>query len=381
MNGPLLPPATIGIIGGGQLGMMLIREAQRMGYRSAVWDPDPACPAARLADRHIVAPYADAAREEEFLQVADVITYEFEHIDLGVVTDLERRSMVRPGSRLLAVSCHRREEKAELERLGFPVARHAPASDRASLQRAFAGVGFPAVVKTATAGYDGKGQTVLRTHAEADAWLAALPPAAGEYIVEQWLDLECELSVIVARTASGSAITFPVGRNVHRDNILHTTTVPAGVSDELLRSAEELALAVSSSFNLAGVLCVEMFVTSDGALLVNELAPRPHNSGHYSLDACSMSQFEAAVRAVCGLPLPAPRLLAPCVMVNLLGKHLLHADLRALLAIDGAKLHLYGKVRVEPRRKMGHVTVLGSTPDDAAARALRVASLIEPQPG
>jgi 5-(carboxyamino)imidazole ribonucleotide synthase len=376
MTGPLLPPAAIGIIGGGQLGMMLVREAQRMGYRTVVWDPDPACPAARLADRHLAAPYGDLSRTGEFLAATDVVTYEFEHIDRTVVEALEARTAVRPDSRLLAVSCHRRDEKAELRRHGFPVVRHAVADTPDSLRAGIAAIGLPAVVKTATAGYDGKGQTVLLTPVQVETWLSSIGTAPAEYVVEEFLDLACEISVIVARSPSGAVITFPPGRNVHRENILHTTTLPAEVDPALLRDAEECARAVAAAFDLRGVLCVEMFVTATGHLVVNELAPRPHNSGHYSLDACSISQFEACLRAVCDLPLPQPRLLTPCIMVNLLGKHLQRAKLTDLLAVEGAKLHLYGKTRVEPRRKMGHVTVIGSTPAETAVRAARVAKLI-----
>jgi 5-(carboxyamino)imidazole ribonucleotide synthase len=371
----LLPPAAIGIIGGGQLGMMIIREAQRMGYRSIVWDRDESCPAARLADETILAPFDDLNAAQRLAEAADVVTYEFEHINADVVRWIEARMHVHPDSRILSIAQHRRMEKEELRRRGFPLANAASAVNIGQLEEAVRAVGFPAVVKTATAGYDGKGQTVLHTSRMLEEHINRNNSAA-DLVVEEWLSLQCELSVVAVRGRDGTVRTFPVSENVHRNNILHTCRIPARVSDPLRANAERLAVAIIESFQVVGLLCVEMFVTSDGRLLVNELAPRPHNSGHYTLDACSISQFEALVRAICNLPIPSPQLLAPCAMVNILGKHLARLPVPAALSVKGAKLHLYGKARIEEARKMGHITVVRETPEDVESALGELTSLI-----
>lgn len=374
----LLPPATVGVIGGGQLGMMLVREAQRMGYRTAVWDADPSCPASRLADERIIAPFDDRVAAERLADRTDVVTYEFENIDPETVRWIEGRRPLAPGSAILSVSRHRIEEKTELARRGFPVPRFAAAPTAAALPGALDTIGLPAVVKTATAGYDGKGQSVLRTTTDRARFLASAP--AGEFIVEELVSLRCELSAIVARSADGTTRSFPVPVNEHRENILHRSTVPGGVPARVEEDAAALGQAVIGSFALTGILCVELFLAADGRLLVNELAPRPHNSGHYSLDACDCSQFEMLLRAACGLPLPVPRLLSPCAMVNLLGKHLSPGTAERLLAVPGAKLHLYGKARSEPRRKMGHVTLLAGAMTELQQRVRAVCGIIgEPE--
>ncbi len=375
MTPPLLPPATIGIIGGGQLGMMAIREAQRMGYRSIVWDPDPDCPASVLANETITAPYDDRAAAQQLAERSDVITYEFEHIDARTVEWLEQHKTLFPGSPILRVSQHRQIEKEELSRRGFPIVEYRLAATRAELEAAFGSLGFPVVVKTVTAGYDGKGQTVIRSAQEAGAYLDGNNSAPCECVVERFVDLQCEVSVIVVRGRSGDLCTYPVVENEHRENILYKSTIPANVSPEVQKSATALAREIAVSFDITGVLCVEMFVTRDDAVIVNELAPRPHNSGHFSLDACDISQFEALVRSISGLHFPQPRLLTPCVMINLLGKNLSVLDVEELSQYSGVKVHLYGKKRIEEKRKMGHITVSGETPQHVA----RIVKLVEEQ--
>ncbi len=360
----IAPPGTLGIIGGGQLGMMAVREGQRMGYRSIVWDPDPECPASRLADRTLTAPWDDFGAAEQLAAAADVVTFEFEHIDPDTVAWLEERKQVYPGSPILKVSQHRRIEKSELRGRGFPVVDYETASTRGQLETAIRRLGLPVVVKTATAGYDGKGQTVLLREPDMQAFLQGLEDTPPEYVVEQFLDLACEISVVVVREADGTVISFPVAENEHRENILATTVVPARVPQDVAREAEAMSRDIIESFGMIGVLCVEMFVTRAGKVIVNELAPRPHNSGHYSLDACDISQFEALVRAICGVPFHKPRLMSPCAMANLLGRNVEALQLEPLLKIPGLKLHLYGKRRLEPKRKMGHLTVLGSTQEE-----------------
>jgi 5-(carboxyamino)imidazole ribonucleotide synthase len=283
---------------------------------------------------------------------------------------------VLPGSTILKIAQHRKEEKLELAKRGFPVVQHRAATGTKELLAALQEVGLPVVVKTATSGYDGKGQTVLRTSQDEQAFLNQTNDENREYVVEKFLDLQCELSSIVVRNDDGNIAAFPIAENVHRNNILHRTIVPARAPDALVKQAEELGRAIIESFGIAGVLCVEMFVTKGGTLLVNELAPRPHNSGHYSLDACSCSQFEALVRAVCGLPIPQPKLLTPCAMVNLLGKHLERLDVPKLMAWDGVKLHLYGKTKAEPNRKMGHVTVLGAATEEVWKKVQSIETMI-----
>lgn len=372
----LLPPSTIGIIGGGQLGMMLVREAQRMGYRTVIWEQHEASPASRLADRTIVAPFDDTATVQEIARLADIITYEFENIDAGTVRLLEHSPGVFPSSTLLSISQNRLAEKNELQRRGFPLARFAFAPDVLHLEKAIGEVGLPVVVKTATAGYDGKGQEVIRKDSEVHTLTGRISHHPGGFVIEEFLDLKHEVSVIVARGAGGSQIHFPVAQNFHRENILYASIVPARISANVQTTAESLAISIAESVELTGVLCIEMFVLNDGRILINELAPRPHNSGHYSLDACSISQFEAQLRAICGLPLPTPELQVHCGMINILGRQLLRMNTREMLAIEGAALHLYGKTGVEPKRKMGHITVTGRTNEEVDKRLFAVEQLL-----
>lgn len=365
------------MIGGGQLGMMAIREAQRMGYRSIVWDPDAECPASRLADETINAPWDDFRAAERLAEKADVVTFEFENISPETVAWLEQRKPVHPGSAILKVSQHRRAEKSELNRRGFPVVEYAVATAREEIASSVQKLGLPVVVKTATAGYDGKGQAVLTSQAELDAFLRSIGGGAPrEFVIERFLDLACEISVLVVREDDGTVISYPVQENEHRENILATTLVPARVPKAISDEAVKMARNIIESFGIIGVLCVEMFVTRDGHVIVNELAPRPHNSGHYSLDACDISQFEALIRAICGVPFHVPQLLAPCAMVNLLGRNLDALQVNLLMEIPGVKLHLYGKRRREPKRKMGHVTVLGPSQQHVLGLLPRIYELI-----
>jgi 5-(carboxyamino)imidazole ribonucleotide synthase len=401
----ILPGTTFGVVGGGQLGMMILREAQRMGYRTCVWDPSPDCPAGRLADVRIVAPYTDPDALNTFASTVHAATYEFENIDAAPIRTLESKVTLAPGSKLLSIAQHRLVEKNALQKGGFPTVKFVEADSAERIREAVKSIGLPVVIKTATSGYDGKGQAVVKSSEALENFLNALapplerseippPPSEGggwgvvaaaskspgvvasvHYIIEQFIDLACEVSVIVVRGRDGEMAAYPVGENEHRENILHITRVPARISDDLQKKASELGRSVAEYFGLVGVLCVEMFVTKNGEILVNELAPRPHNSGHYSLDACTVSQFESVIRAVCGLPLVAPRLLSPCAMINILGKHLQRLDetnTQALLRLDGVKLHLYGKRRVEPKRKMGHITVLGPSAEGVETQLRKV---------
>jgi 5-(carboxyamino)imidazole ribonucleotide synthase len=350
------PWGTIGIIGGGQLGMMTAREAHRMGFRSVVLDPDINCSASRVADEIIASRFDDVKAAEQLARSCDVITYEFEHIDAGAVELIADKKNVFPKSSVLRTAQNRQTEKAWLQRHGFPTADFGIAHDGQSLRSIAQEVGLPVVVKTTLTGYDGKGQSILRSESELRRFVESFVPS--ETVVEKFLELEAELSVIVAREQNGRSWVFPIALNAHRNNILHTSIAPAPVADDLLRRAHEIGKSVCERLGVVGLLCVELFLTTGGELLVNELAPRPHNSGHWSLDGCSMSQFEALVRTITGLPMRAPEVLQPTAIVNLLGKHVERLDQAALCRIDGTRLHLYGKMRIEPNRKMGHVSVV-----------------------
>lgn len=378
MSSLFLPPATIGIIGGGQLGMMIVREAQRMGYRSVVWDPDSDCPAGRLADKVVNAPFTDPDAARRLSDLANVFTYEFENVDAGCVQWLEEHRPLYPGNEILRISQHRRREKEELRARGFPTTDFALASSEEELRRAIKTINYPAVVKTAVSGYDGKGQVVLRGEEEFRQFLLSEFQSGIEYVIEDFIDLVAEVSVISIRSQSGTVTSFPVAQNTHRDNILHTTVVPATIDPKIISEAKRIGEAVIEEFCLVGILCIEMFVTRDGDLLVNELAPRPHNSGHYSLDACDISQFEALVRAICGLPVPTPCLTTRCAMINILGRNIAQMKPDQLLQIPGVKLHMYGKRGVHPRRKMGHITVLGDDASEVMTKLKQIEHLLEP---
>ena len=357
--------------------MMLAREARRMGFRTTVWDPDSHGPALREADVPITAPYEDRDAFELFANSSSVATYEFEHLPAELVAALEARLEVAPGSRLLAICQDRWKEKAVLESAGFPVAPSAPARGAKECSFAINTVGLPVVVKTARAGYDGKGQAVLRTPAEVVRYLSAMTGTDMPLIIERLIPLAAECSVVAVRSRSGTIRTFPAASNIHRNNILHRTRLPAGLDPRIIKQADRIAREVAADLALVGLLCVEMFVTETNELLVNELAPRPHNSGHCSLEGCDISQFEALVRVLAGLPVPEPRLVVPCAMVNLVGLDLDPILREALCAIPGARIHWYGKNRVAPGRKMGHVAIVGVKGEDLSGKVQQIEELIE----
>lgn len=368
-EGIIAPPRTIGILGGGQLGRMSAMAAKAMGYRVIVLTPEADSPCSQVCDEAIVAPYDDEGALERLVQQADVVTYEFENVPAHAAAWLEERTVVRPSSRILHTCRHRLREKQALSALGVPTAAFAPIDTKEDLAPAARRLGFPAVLKTTTGGYDGKGQRVVASMAELEQAYDALRPAAS-LILEAFVPFQRELSVIVARNARGEGATFPVVENVHHDNILHRSAAPAPIDADQARKAQQLAVQIAEGLGLVGVMGVEMFA-GDDFLLVNELAPRPHNSGHYTLDACVTSQFEQHVRAVCNLPLGSTEQHHAAVMVNVLGQHVasLLKNAAGVLSHPRVKLHLYGKKDALPQRKMGHITVLGSSVEEA----LRVA--------
>jgi len=347
--------STIGIIGGGQLGQMMALDAKQTGMKVVILDPTPHCPAGQVADEQIVAPYADTKAIEKLADKADVLTYEFENVDLNALEDVQDRVYLPQGTNLLYTTKNRLREKNFLRQAGVKTAPFMAVHTSAELKDAVKKIGYPAVLKTSEGGYDGHGQEVLRNKDDLDKCAPIL--ATGDCILEGWVPFNRECSVMVGRNEDGEITAFPVSENIHHDEILHLSIVPARISSELQQKAQKIAVQIAQAINLRGILGVEMFVTDDGEIYINELAPRPHNSGHYSIEACNFSQFAIHNRAICNWPLPQVELLKSVVMVNVLGQH-----------IDGVRqqiqkkanwhFHDYGKAEVRHNRKMGHVTIL-----------------------
>lgn len=366
---PILPGATVGVLGSGQLGRMFAIAARRLGYRVHTFSPDYDTPTGQIADVEVRRSYDDLDAVRAFACKVDVVTFEFENVSFACAEAAAEKTPVRPAGSVLHTTQHRKREKQFLARQGLPVAEFAVVNSSAELRDAVTRIGTPAVLKTAGFGYDGKGQAKIT----ADTNLEAAWKATGETesILEAFVDFEAEVSVIAARGADGKFEHFGVVRNDHAHHILDVTSAPAGVSPAVHREAIDIARTVMEALDAVGVLCVEFFLTRSGRLVVNELAPRPHNSGHYTVDACVTSQFEQQLRAVCGLPLGSPELLRPAAMANLLGD-LWQADRpphwTAALSMPDVKLHLYGKSEARPRRKMGHLTAMGAHAEEAAQR-------------
>jgi len=372
MTSPFIPPgATLGVMGGGQLARMFAHAAQQMGYATAVLDADPASPAGSIAHHHIRTDYLDAQGLARLADVSAAVTTEFENVPARALALLAERRPVAPAAAAVAICQDRAAEKAHFLRSGVPCAPHAVIANADAL----AAVGdelLPGILKTARLGYDGKGQVRVTTRAQlAQAWGQL---GGVVCVLEKMLPLAREISVIVARAANGDVVHLPVQQNLHRDGILAVTIVPApDVSPAAIEQAVANAKQIAAALDYVGVLCVEFFVLADGTLVANEMAPRPHNSGHYSIDACDLSQFDLQVRAMTGAPLVEPRLHSPCVMLNLLGDlwpEQGQPDWAAVLALPGVHLHLYGKTEARPGRKMGHLTVTAASAG-AADRAAR----------
>jgi 5-(carboxyamino)imidazole ribonucleotide synthase len=374
----VLPGATIGIVGGGQLGRMLALDARRMGYGVAVLDPSPEAPTAALADRHIAAPFHDHEAVAELARLADVVTFEVEHVSLDSARAAAAIAPVRPSVEALAACQNRIRERAFLRDHGFATAPWRAAATPAELEEALGDLGLPCVVKIPFFGYDGRGQARVATAGDlVDA--ATLGFDHGPLVVERFVPFALEIAVVVARALGGERRTYPVVKTAHDDGILAEVSVPAPLPATVAERALGIAESIASALGLVGVLAVEMFVMDRGEILVNELAPRPHNSGHYTINACSTSQFEQHLRAICGLPLGDTTVHAAAAMVNLLGER--SGPVR-LVGVDEAladarvSLHLYGKAVSWPRRKLGHITALGATADEALLRARRAAAAL-----
>jgi 5-(carboxyamino)imidazole ribonucleotide synthase len=377
----MIPPgASLGLLGGGQLGRMFAMAAQSMGYRVTVLDPGPDSPAGTVADRHLQGEYLDDDRLRELAATCAGATTEFENVPAESLRYLARHCVVSPAAESVAVAQDRIAEKTFLQDNGFPVAPFRVVRSLADFDAPEVVALVPGILKVSRFGYDGKGQARVRSVEEARAAWTAL---GGEpCVLEQWLPLARELSVVVARGFDGAVATFPVAENHHQHGILDVTIVPARVPDALAAQARGNAVALAERLDYRGVLCVEFFVLDDRRLLVNEIAPRPHNSGHYTIDACVTSQFEQQVRVLAGLPLGDTALHCPVVMVNILGEAWLHAggepDWSVVLGNPRAKLHLYGKREARAGRKMGHYTVLASSTGEALAQALHIREQLRP---
>jgi len=364
----VLPGSTIGIFGGGQLGRMLALVAKRMGYRVEVFSPEPDSPAAGVVDAEHVAAYTDLGAVSAFAERADVVTLEFENIPVTALEAAAIYAPVRPGWRALYTAQHRLREKSFLAKQGLPTPPFRPIRRTEELELALRELGTPAVLKTAGFGYDGKGQRVVKTLAEAEA---AFEDLGDECILEAFIAFERELSLIGARGMDGTYVHLAVSENRHVQHILDVSFAPAAVPTAIAERAAQLTREIMETLDIVGVLCVEFFLTSDGQLLVNEMAPRPHNSGHLSIEACDVSQFELQLRAVCGLPLTTP-VQRPAATANLLGDLWARGEpgWAAALTQNEVTLHLYGKAEARPGRKMGHLTALAGTPAEAAERVL-----------
>ena len=384
---PILPGAagevTLGVVGGGQLGRMFVQAAQAMGYFTAVLDPDPSSPAGRISHHHVHADYMDADGLSRLGNLCQAITTEFENVPAAALTLLASFGPVAPAASAVAIAQDRAAEKAHFGRCGVPCAPYA-VIETAEQLAAVPDTLLPGILKTTRMGYDGKGQVRVRTRAElAAAWadLRQVP-----CVLEKMLPLAAECSVIVARGRDGTTVHFPPQRNLHRDGILAVTEVYAqNLPDAAIQQAVGAAKSIANGLDYVGVLCVEFFLLEDGALVVNEIAPRPHNSGHYTQNACDVSQFELQVRAMAGLPLLQPRQHSPATMLNLLGDLWLRQGQAtspttpawdAVLALPGTHLHLYGKLQPKAGRKMGHLNITGATPEAVRAVALQAAALL-----
>ena len=365
----ILPGATLGVLGGGQLGRMFCVAARTMGYQLVVLDPDHESPAGRIADKHIRADYDDQAALDELAHHCDAVTTEFENVPAQSLRYLSQRTQVHPAAEPLEIAQNRNREKSYAVAAGLLPVPNVAVMDSVEIRSAIECTGLPAILKSATLGYDGKGQFVVDSVEQA---IHAFDGLGGvECVLEKKVELAAEVSAIVCRNASGETACFPVAENRHRNGILHQSIVPARVDPSVSAAAQQQALALAEALEYIGILAVEFFVAADGSLYFNEMAPRPHNSGHYTKDACVTSQFEQQVRMMCGLRPGDTRLTSPVVMVNLLGDLWL-PDWTALANEPGVKLHLYGKREARPGRKMGHFNSLASDVETALQVADRI---------
>ncbi|HZW68475.1 MAG TPA: 5-(carboxyamino)imidazole ribonucleotide synthase [Pseudogracilibacillus sp.] len=357
----VLPPQTIGIIGGGQLGRMMAIAARYNGYRIVVLDPTPNCPTAQVSDEQIVAAYDDMDAIKELTEKSDVVTYEFENVDLEAARYIESKGKLPQGAYALKITQNREAEKTLMHEANLPVAPFSIVTNEAELREALTKTNFPAVIKTCTGGYDGKGQLKLESETDTEAALQFVGQG-GSFIIEEWISFDTEISVVFTRSIDGEITYFPLAQNEHKDHILHKTYAPAAVSEAVKEKAFQAAKTLADKVNVVGTFTIEMFVKGE-AIYINEMAPRPHNSGHYTIEACNVSQFSQHIRAICGLTLPEVEQLNEAMMINVLGEDMPRA-LAAFNKLAEASVHLYGKDEAKEKRKMGHVTFTAKDYED-----------------
>jgi 5-(carboxyamino)imidazole ribonucleotide synthase len=374
-----IPGKTIGIFGGGQLGRMTGISARKMGYAIHIFDPSPNCPAGQIADRETNAFYEDKKALEDFVEHVDILTYEFENIPSSTIEFAAQHRPLHPSANVLHTCQNREREKIFLRTNNIPHASFEIVTSADELEAAVAKIGTPCVLKTADFGYDGKGQIKLSS---SDRDLGAIWSqfSAPKAVLEKWIQFDLELSVICARNEKGETSTFPVAENIHTNHILDLSIAPGRISEKTAKEAEALALEIANQLEVVGLIAVEMFLTPEGGIIVNELAPRPHNSGHYTFDGCITSQFEQHIRSICNLPLGSTEILQPTVMVNILGDAWQDGepDWSSLLEDPNVKLHLYGKAQARAGRKMGHFCVMDKDLDVAIRKATEYRNLVTP---
>jgi 5-(carboxyamino)imidazole ribonucleotide synthase len=379
-NSNLIPNGlTIGIIGGGQLGKMIGLEAKRMSMKIAILDPDPNCPASTIADKVIIDDFKNESSIRKLAEISDVLTYEIELTNSSILEDLVSQNFtVHPSPQTLRIIQNKFRQKQFLLDNGIPVARFERAESLKQIKRKCNEFGYPVVLKACEDSYDGRGNYIVKSPEDIETGIRLFN---RECMVEEFINFSKEVSIMVARNIKGQIQSFPVAENVHNENILSTTIVPARISELATRKARELAEKTIEILKGAGIFGIEMFVLQDDSLLINEIAPRPHNSGHYSIEACSISQFEQHIRAIVGLPISKPILLSPAVMINILGNDTFSgvyslANIKKIMNISGLKLHVYGKQITKPRRKLGHMTIMDTSLERALFKAKMASSMI-----
>lgn len=367
----------IGIIGGGQLGKMMIQAAKKLGFYITVLDPCPFAPASSIADKQITAEFDDRKAIEQLCNVSDIVTYEFEHIGADILVEMENKgAKIYPTAKSLILIQNKLVQKQLLKKNGINVPEFMEIKNKEDMKKAGDTFGFPFMLKNCTGGYDGKGNAIVGSFEEIEYTYKLLGDGVMPLMAEKLIDFTMETSVLACRGADKSIEVYPVGNNIHKDSILHITSVPADLSFETSKKAMDAAKKVMEVFDGIGMFCIEMFIEKNGNVLINEVAPRPHNSGHYSIEGCKTSQFENHIRAICSLPLGSTKLLSPVAMINLLGDENSEGEafvsgLYEALKVEGAKVHIYGKKISKPKRKMGHITVTSESADDAVQKALK----------
>ncbi len=373
----------IGIIGGGQLGQMMLLEAKKMGFYATVLDPSPDCPAHSICDEHIVADFDDKEAFKLLADKSDVITYEFEHIDAKALEELEEKGYkVYPTAKSLEIIQDKYTQKQRMYEAGLSVPKFMKIENTEDMEKAALKYGYPYMLKARTGGYDGKGNAVVHNRKDIKSAYALLGGGKIPLMAEKMINFKMETSILACRSLNGDVVTYPVGDNEHKDSILHKTLVPAHIPVKATAKAMDSAKKVMEIFDGIGMFCIEMFVTEDNDILINEVAPRPHNSGHYTIEGCVTGQFENHIRAITGLPLGNTRLIRPTVMVNILGEEdsngpAVVKGLYDVMKIKGASVHIYGKAESKPKRKMGHVTVTADTLSEAEHLADRAYKLLK----